>query len=325
MAASNKTNPAAKKKKKRRVSRFQLALVLFIAIVAVSAALAVLLLVRPSASGTADKPAVFSVHAVEVEGETRYDPQAIISASGIRVGQSLFSVNKVKAHDAILQQFPYIERVEVGNASFDTVKIRVWEVEPIGAMYAGGQWLVVGSNNKGVEALPVQGDRPNRYLYFKGAEPADGKVGGKAMQDRDIGIVNTLLASMEKHGLTDIVEIDLSEKTNIKLNWKNQITIYLGNETNLDYEIGLLVSVLPDLLQNNGANAAGVFDLRSYSDDDAENDKGIFTPADVLASRTTAAAAGTTGTGTTGTGTTGTGGGTPGTSAGAGTAAKPAA
>ena len=292
------------KRKKRRISRFQLAVVLFVAIVVVSGALAVLLLVGPAGGGTADRPAVFGVREILVEGETRYDPQAIIGISGIRVGQSIFSVNKVKAHDAILENFPYIERVEVGNASFDTVEIRVWEVDPIGAMYAGGQWLVVGSNNKGVEALPVEGDRPNRYLYFKGADAADGEVGGKAMEDRDFGIVTTLLQSMETHQLENVVEIDLSEKTNIKLNWKNQITIYLGNETNLDYEIELLVSVLPDLLKNNGEGATGVFDLRSYSDDDADNDRGIFTPADVLAAQTTAATTAGTGTGTTASGST---------------------
>lgn len=55
-----------------------------------------------------------------------------------------------------MSQFPYLERVDVGNSSFDTVEIKVWEVEPIGAMYANGKWLVVGGNNKGVEALEIQ-------------------------------------------------------------------------------------------------------------------------------------------------------------------------
>lgn len=53
--------------------------------------------------------------------------------------------------------------------------------------------------------------------------------------------------------------------------------------------------MLPTLLQNNGANAKGQFDLRSHSDDDQENDRGIFTPEDILNSQptTTAPAAGT--------------------------------
>ena len=293
MATSQKTNKPASRRKKRRVSRFQLAIVLFIAIVVVSGALALLLLTRPGAGdGNAAKPAVFGIHRITVTGETRYDAASIIAVSGIREGQSIFSVNKVKAHDHIMAHFPYIERVEVGNTSFDTVEIRVWEVESVGAMYAGGEWLVVGSNNKGVETLPIQGDRPNRYLYFKGAEPADGKLGGKAMSDHSFKIVTTLMDSMAKHGLTDVVEIDLTEISNIKLNWKNQITILLGNETNLDDEVGVLTSMLPELLKNNGNSVKGVFDLRSYSDDNKDNDRGIFTPADVLASQPPAAGGG---------------------------------
>lgn len=275
--------------KRRRMSRFQLAIALFIAIVVVSGALACLLLLRPGPVENTGKPAAFGIQHITVTGESHYDKNAIIGVSGIREGQSIFSVNKVKAHDNIMTHFPYIERVEVGNTSLDTVEIRVWEVDAIGAMYANGSWLVVGSNNKGVEELPVQGDRPNRYLYFKGAEPADGKAGGKAMSDRCFKIVTTLRSAMEKHGLTDVGEIDLSEITNIKLNWKNQITVLLGNETNLEDEISFLVSVLPRLLEVNGQGARGVFDVRTYADGDKDNDRGIFTPADLLSSQTTAA------------------------------------
>ena len=137
------------KKKRRKASRFHMALALFIAIVAVSGALAFMLLMLPgNGEASAEKPAVFGVHDIQVVGETRYSAEEIIAASGIRIGQSLFSVSKVKAHDNIMSQFPYLERVDVGNSSFDTVEIKVWEVEPIGAMYANGKWLVVGGNNK---------------------------------------------------------------------------------------------------------------------------------------------------------------------------------
>ena len=102
------------KKKRRKASRFHMALALFIAIVAVSGALAFMLLMLPgNGEASAEKPAVFGVHDIQVVGETRYSAEEIIAASGIRIGQSLFSVSKVKAHDNIMSQFPYLERVDV--------------------------------------------------------------------------------------------------------------------------------------------------------------------------------------------------------------------
>lgn len=284
-----------KRKKKKKLSRFHVAVALFVAILIMSGALAFLLIVRPGVPEQGGKkPALFGVHEIVVTGETRYAHEDIIAASGIAVGQSIFSVNKVAAHDAILEKFPYIERVDVGNSSFDTVEIRVYEVEAIGAMETGAGWLVVGANNKGVELLPA-GEAPSEYIAFKNAAPEEGvalTVGGKPLDDRSFDIVTSLLSSIEKYALEDVTVLDVSEKTNIKIVWKDQITVLLGTENNLDEEIGFFASVLPTLLQNNGANAKGQFDLRSHSDDDQENDRGIFTPEDILNSQPTTTAPG---------------------------------
>ena len=47
--------------------------------------------------------------------DTRYDKEQIIQASGLFVGQSLLSVNKVQAYERIAAAFPYIESMEITN------------------------------------------------------------------------------------------------------------------------------------------------------------------------------------------------------------------
>ena len=70
------------KKKRRKASRFHMALALFIAIVAVSGALAFMLLMLPgSGEASAEKPAVFGVHDIQVVGKTRYSAEEIIDAA----------------------------------------------------------------------------------------------------------------------------------------------------------------------------------------------------------------------------------------------------
>ena len=267
-------------------------MVLFVAILSVSGALAFLLLSLPkttvSADGTSSQnAAVFGVKSVVIEGDTRYSQEAIIGVSGIRIGQSIFSVNKRLANENIMKYFPYIETVDVGNVDFDTIRITVTEVEPIGAMYANGQWLVVGTNGKAVEALPIEGDCPSRYIYFKGATSLTGVVGEAAMDDRSFKIVTSLLDAFEAYGLTDINEIDISDKTNIQLSWKNQITIAMGNETNLYHQVGAAAAALPKILASNGSTVTGLMNLSSYSDSNTSNDAVVFKPASVLANTAT--------------------------------------
>lgn len=301
MKESKKTRETTVKKK-RRISRFHLAVILFAAILVVSAGLTVLLIVQalqgdaPDAAETPEKPSAFGVQEILVEGDTRYDEQEIIQASGIRVGQSVFSLNLKLAAQNVLAAFPYLETVDIQKVSFGTVRIALKEVEVIGARYADGAWIVVGSNGKALEALPVEGDRPPRYLYFKGVTPQTAVVGEAAMDEESLRIIRTLLTAFADFrqeadeaeelpavDLTrEIVEIDITNKADIRLNWKNRMVIKLGNESNLYKEINVLATSLALLQKSQGHGIAGQIDLRSYSDSDADNNKLFYTPQDVL-------------------------------------------
>ena len=226
--AVKKSDPAAKRKR-RRISRFHLVVTLFVAILVLGGATVFMLLFMPGSSSN-DQPAVFAVKSVEVVGDTRYSREAIIGVSGIKVGQSVFSVDKRKASEKIREAFPYIDYIDIGNSSFDTVTIQVRETEVLGARYAEGYWYVVGANGRAVEALPVESDRPPRYIYFKGVTPETCALGGEAMDERSMGIVETLLKAFEETAAaaksdgrrmdltTGIVEIDMTDKSDILQN-----------------------------------------------------------------------------------------------------------
>lgn len=55
----------------------------------------------------------------------------------------------------------------------------------------------------------------------------------------------------------EIVEIDISNKADIRLNWKNRIVIRLGNESNLYKEINVLATSLALLQKSQGYGIAG--------------------------------------------------------------------
>lgn len=290
MDVKKSANAPQSPRPRKRLPRLYTAMILIVAIIAISGALVFLLMTMPSGNAQGKKTAVFGVKTVEVIGETRYSRDAIAAASGIYVGQSIFSVNKRQAHENISETFPYIEYIEVSNTAFDTIRIEVKETDVLGAMYYDGQWLVVGTNGRAVQALPVESDRPPRYLYFRGATPAEGIGLGKiAMEERSRTIVETICDALGEYPLSGVTEIDLTDKTNIQLNLNNQIQIKLGNDSNLRHEIAFVSDAIGGIYEQYGSGVCGIIDVSSYSLDGA-TDKLVFTPAQTLQKQTQATA-----------------------------------
>lgn len=237
-----------------------------------------------AAADGSEEPALFSVKEITVSGDTRYLKEAIVQQSGLSVGQSIWSVDKVLASEKVLAAFPYIEEAEVTNTAYDRLDIAVRETDEIGVMYGGGKWLALGGNGRILEATDVESDRPLRTLYFKGAEAVGTAVGEMAMDDRSFAIVTELLAAFEEYEITGVCEIDLSNKSDLRLNWNNRITVKLGNDSNLTHEIGVMKSALPGIERQYGERATGQLDISAFSE---EGTMAVFTPQDLLNTPTT--------------------------------------
>ncbi len=268
---------------KKRISQKQKRFRLFAALSVVNVLLLVFtILLLPAAFNTPDKknkPAALGVRSITVEGNTQYDNDAIIAISGIRVGQSVFSVNKGQAVKKIKQTFSYVEEVKVDVSFSRNVVIRITEAEEMGAVYADGSWVVVDAEGKGLLRLPMESERPLRRLYLKGAQVVSGELGKQVLSDRSLAIVSEIFEAFELYGLGDVNEIDMTSLSDIRVNWKNQITIALGNDSNLTYEIAVAAATIPKVLDRHGASASGVLNVSQYSDKTIETPSIIFTPS----------------------------------------------
>lgn len=231
----------------------------------------------PYGNDTSEAPGAFTVQSLTVEGNLHYTADQILRASGLYVGQSVWALNTSKAEANIRDACPYVESVQVNSSLLGAVTVTVTETTIAGAMVHDGNWILVGLSGQGVDTLPVETDLPPRYLYLKGATYAGNKLGQQAMDDRCTAIMKDILTEANNQGLTGIAEIDMTDKSNLSLNWNNQITVLLGSDSNLTYEIAVLAKTLPKVLKNHGKQARGVLDIASYSSDELTNQV-IFTP-----------------------------------------------
>ncbi len=291
--------------RKRKKNRFRLFVVLSI----VNVLLMVLIVVLfPAAFGNdaateEKKKSMLGITAITVEGNTRYDTEALLGVSGLAEGQSVFSVSKGQVSKRLRKAFSYVERADVEVNLRREVTLRITEKPELGAVYANGSWLVVDHSGVVLLKMPLRSERPLRKLYLKGAEVTNDTVGKPALGERSLAIAKELSLAFEQYNIDGIGIIDMSNPNDIRLNWKNQITIALGNDSNLNYEMAVVASTLPKVLARHGETATGLLNVSLYSDSTVEAPTVIFTPSALLDKESDETQQNTTDTSTTATGT----------------------
>ena len=65
----------------------------------------------------------------EIEGDTRYSKEQLVSACGIKEGENIFLANKKWAEENIKNTFPYVQKVDVSFGLPDRIVIDVTEGE----------------------------------------------------------------------------------------------------------------------------------------------------------------------------------------------------
>lgn len=270
-----------RRKRRRLMIRRTILVLSIVVLVALIATVLVMKIVADQKSAKGESVNFLAVQEILVEGDTRYTDEELIEASGLYVGQSLLSVNKVTAHDNLVAAFPYLEVVEVSNASFYALRIRVTEVPVMAVVEADDRWFVLGENNRALELVDEE-HIPEGAVRIRGASFENQVVGKSLLDERSLRICRTIIAAAKRYDLKNMTTIDVSKKTKIFLMLDERMQVVLGNETNLTTQIEVLVDTLPTLYKNNGADAAGRVDMMFYSDTDAGNDKVIYTPPEVL-------------------------------------------
>lgn len=269
---------------KRKHNRFRLFVVL--SVVNVLLVIFTLLLLpaalkKPKIEGE-DKPSALGIRGITVAGNTQYDNEAIIGVSGLEVGQSVFSVNKGQAARRLKKEFAYVRDVRIDINFKREVTIRITEAKEMGAVYANGGWVVVDEKGVGLQKIPIESERPLRRMYLKGAGTLTDEIGKQVLDERSLAIIGEICAAFELYKLGDVSEIDMTNLTDIRVNWKNQIDIALGNDSNLTYEIAVVATSIPKVLARHGETATGLLNVSQYSDATVETPTIIFTPSALL-------------------------------------------
>lgn len=278
---ANCQQPKIRTGKRKRTGEDDLrtAVRLFITLLVLCTAVAggiVLFLHMRETAKSEDGRGFLTVREITVNGNTRYKNDSIVAYSGIVMGQSVFSVNKVRAAEQITAAFPYIAGLEISTPEMGRVVIDVYETVPYVAVELSAGWAVIGENNRIVELLPHEEFHTVRYPRISGALLLSEEVGGVAFDGDSFDIVKEILDTAEVYKFEHIAGIDMSSRARVTVNWNNRIDILLGTMLGTDKKFAASAAIMERLLSEGDPTLAGTLDVSSYSGSDPNKYSGVF-------------------------------------------------
>lgn len=239
----------------------------------------------------------FRVETVTVTGNQRYTQEEVIAASGIRTGDNLYALNKVRIGRNIRSSLPYIEKLSINRSLPNKILIDVTEWEAVARIAAPDQAQITAAQQAAAgdsSQLPVLEVAQEPWLISK-----NGKLLEPAPADSDVPLVTGLTSIAPRAGsflevpesegarleaLTALLraleeaEFRVSsirlETTRLTVRYLDRFDVKMGLGDDFAYDLRLMQAVQAQMEEQQGPQVAGSIDLTQSGHD------AVFSPAE---------------------------------------------
>ena len=224
---------------------------------------------------------LFKCEKIIVEGTTRYSNEDIINVSNIKYGENIFLANKSSAKKRIEEAYPYIENAKIGFSVPDTITIKVTEAVPEYYIQDGTRFYMISKNSKILEqVVKREFEIPN----IVGCRLRSPKVGEKTdiENDKVMTVIKEIAASIDKNRVIGIKEINVSDMSDIELNYDDRIKIVIGMPEYVDYKIRTAMTIIMQKLSEDDKGRLNCSNLIEGRTDNKDN-ASYFQPNRIVA------------------------------------------
>lgn len=202
----------------------------------------------------------FRVSRIEVTGNMLYTTDEIVEAAGIEEGDNLFFINPIAAGSRIISRLPYISEATVSRGLPDRVKIEIRESQAVAYILVDDVPWSIDSRCK----LLGPGEQADmtaliRVSGLTAIHPVVGETVAPGQEDTaKVTYLTAILRELESRGMvSDVTAIDMSNLSSPSFDYLGRFTVKMGQNENVDYKMGLLVSAVAQLT----AGDSGTIDL----------------------------------------------------------------
>ena len=231
---------------------------------------------------------LFPVREFEIKGETKYDVNDLVDASGIRTGNRLYFVSSGKAEKKILESCPYVESVEVKKVFPNKIRFEIvektsgWYIQVGDDYYALDYDMMVLSETYNEQALKDRGLTklvlPELGGVVIGEYPAFGKG-----DERLISETLKIIDGVRTRDIKDRLDmLDLSNRFYIKMTVDGSFEIDFGDMDGADTKFDTIEQAISMAHQNGYEGGVITFTSPSeysfrgyYADADADSSENL--------------------------------------------------
>ena len=194
----------------------------------------------------------FKVETITVSGDTRYSEEEVIAASGIEIGQNIFTVSKTHIQKSITAACPYVESVELVRHLPGDLEIKVSESSEVYAcINSMGQITMVNADGLVLEQCA---SLPQYTCLLLGSDYSSYPT-GEYLPEEHVSTFLTLdklLKALEESGISgDVGYVNLSDPLDIRVMVKERILLLVGSEYELSAKLLTARTIIEDQLADD--------------------------------------------------------------------------
>ena len=235
----------------------------------------------------------FRVETVTVTGNRRYTQEEIVAASGIQLGDNLYSLNKVRIDRNLRTTLPYIGELTINRALPSTIVITVTEWEAVAQVAVPGpEQLAAYQEAAGEDAVSTAQEPWLISVKGKLLEPAPADSAAIAVtgltllapqagsflevpeaEQAQLNALTGLLEALEAREILREVSSIRLESTYLVARYAGRFDVKMKLNADFDYDVRRMQSVRQQVELQNGEDAAGAVDLTQ------ERYSAVYSPA----------------------------------------------
>jgi hypothetical protein len=229
---------------------------------------------------------LFKTEKIDIEGDIYYTEEQITAFSNVTLQQNIFLGAWNSTPEEIVKNLPYVESANIGFAVPDTITIRIKNAVPTYVVKDGNGYLVVSSKGR---ILDTTADNFENLVVLTCGEIKN-KSKGEYIDFGDDSvpdILDSVAKSFAANGVDKITGFDISDLSQIVINYDNRININIGLPEDLDYKIKTAFTIINEKLDpNNTGTITGTLDVSTCNKNKISHYKPSATQATTVPSTT---------------------------------------
>jgi len=191
---------------------------------------------------------LFNVNRIVIEGDCAYSADELAAAGGFSEGMNLIRFDAEKAEADITDKLIFINDIKIEKRYPTSLVITVEAAQRELTLLSGGKYYSVSSKKR---ILDVSGTRPDG-LIIKGCDPEQSEVGDYLIcaDEGKVKLIFELADMVESHGLSQVTEIDVSDRLDVSLVCGERIEIKLGAPSELNEKFTVANEMLKSYIES---------------------------------------------------------------------------